>query len=107
MPKKLLVFVPLVLLVLVTASHVYLFIAHLRLRVELVHAEDQIQVFRQSRNDAVGAAPHEIQAHIRYVEAYYPSDTKQQTGTRLDNIVEAVRADCLRDMQLRLQDTIH
>jgi hypothetical protein len=68
----------------------------LRIRVKL--ASEQTQIFEQMRkqaiqSDAVGAANC-----LEYIVNYYPSGTKQQTGSELDQMVERERNLAERDI---------
>jgi ABC-type phosphate/phosphonate transport system permease subunit len=69
-----------------------------RLHLEVVFAEDQTQIFDDMRQkalqtDAIGAAES-----LEYVVNYYPSGSKQRTGSRLDKVVERERASVTHDI---------
>ena len=68
------------------------------LKIRVAFASEQTQIFddmrtRALQSDAAGAA-----GCLEYVVGYYPSGTKQQTGSRLDRIVERQRAFVVRDI---------
>jgi hypothetical protein len=54
-------------------------------------ASEQTQIFAEMRAEAVGSGPHEAAQCLEYAVTYYPSGTKQITGSRLDRIVERAR----------------
>ena len=65
-------------------------------QLRIAFAEEQTQVFREMRDRAAQESdPGAIQGLKQYVLEYYPSGTKQRSGTRLDQIVETIRQDCL------------
>lgn len=59
--------------------------------VHTAFAEDQIRVFADAANRAARAEPGEAADSLAYVIDYYPSGTKQATGSRLDALVETAR----------------
>src|SRR5690606_33269111 len=75
-------------------------------QLRIAFAEEQTHVFREMRDRAAQENdPEAIQGLKQYVLEYYPSGTKQRSGTRLDQIVETTRQDCLdtiNDRQTRL-----
>jgi hypothetical protein len=82
-----------------------LFWSHGWLTISVAFASEQTQIFDEMRtkalqSDAAGAA-----GFLEYVVDYYPSGTKQQTGSRLDRMVERERAQAERDIiaHLRIQ----
>src|SRR5215831_4798936 len=68
------------------------------LSIRVALASEQTRIFDEMRakalkSDAAGAA-----GCLQYVVSYYPSGTKQETGSRLDQIVERERALAIRDI---------
>lgn len=68
------------------------------LKIRVAFASEQINIFDEMRtkalhSDAAGAA-----GYLEYVAGYYPSGSKQETGSRLDRIVEHERALATRDI---------
>jgi hypothetical protein len=68
------------------------------LKIGVSFASEQTQMFDEMRtkalqSDAAGAA-----GCLEYVVGYYPSGTKQQTGSKLDRMVERERALAERDI---------
>jgi hypothetical protein len=75
-----------------------LFWSYGSLKIRVAFAGEQAQVFEQMRaqalqSDAAGAADC-----LAYVVNYYPSGSKQKTGSRLDGMVERERAFAERDI---------
>jgi hypothetical protein len=91
------------LLVLTTA----LFLGYAPLHLRLAFASEQTQIFEEMRTKALKSGVAEAAGCLEYVTAYYPSGTKQVTGSRLDRIVERERAAAVRDIiaYLRKQTT--
>ncbi len=68
------------------------------LKIRVAFASEQTQIFDEMRSralqsDAAGAA-----GCLEYVVGYYPSGSKQETGSRLDRMVERERALAVRDI---------
>lgn len=65
---------------------------------EIAFAEEQTRIFDQmaaSAQESLDQSPPDVYAAVsdlRYLHNYYPSGTKQNTGSRLDKIVERSRA---------------
>lgn len=76
----------------------FLFWKHGWLSIRVAWADDQTRIFEEMRvkalqRDAVGAADC-----LQYVVDYYPSGSKQETGSQLDRMVESERAWAARDI---------
>ena len=81
----------------------YLFWNYASLDIHVRLASEQTKIFDEMRTralqtDATGAA-----ACLDYVVGYYPSGTKQETGSRLDRIVERERTLAVRDIVAHLR----
>lgn len=68
------------------------------LKIGVAFASEQTHIFEEMRtkalqSDATGAA-----GCLQYVVYYYPSGTKQQSGSRLDTMVERERGRAERDI---------
>jgi hypothetical protein len=68
------------------------------LKMRVAFASEQTQIFDEMRSralksDAAGAA-----GCLEYAVDYYPSGSKQETGSRLDRMVERDRALAVRDI---------
>ena len=61
-------------------------------------ASEQTKIFDEMRTKALQSDPAEAVRCLDYVVSYYPSGTKQETGSRLDRIVERERALAARDI---------
>ena len=66
-------------------------------------ARGQIDVFLHMREKAKDAGVQEACSCLEYSVTYYPSGTKQQPGTHLDHMVEAVRHDVVQDIVAALR----
>jgi hypothetical protein len=65
----------------------------------LAFADDQIRTFYLMRDRACRSEAKDALGYLNYVENYYPSGTKQKEGTRLDSMVERVRAAVVIDIE--------
>lgn len=73
------------------------------LGIEVAFASDQSAIFDDLREQALAShTPDRIREFIDGVETYYPSGTKQRTGSAVDRIVERHRAAVLREMRAHL-----
>jgi len=71
---------------------------HVPLSLRVAFAEDQTQIFDESRTKALQSPPTEAVKSLEYVVEYYPSGTKQVPGSRLDRIVERARQNATREI---------
>lgn len=76
---------------------------HASTTIRVAFASEQTKIFEEMRTralqtDATGAA-----ACLEYVVGYYPSGTKQESGSRLDRIVEHERSIAVRDIVTHLR----
>jgi hypothetical protein len=74
----------------------------LDIRTEL--AREQIEIFDDMRDRALGSGVAEAADCLRYAVHYYPSGTKQVTGSRLDRIVERERGEVVRAIIAHLRN---
>ena len=84
---------------------VYLFVQYAPLRLRLMLATEQVEIFEAMRARAIQGGPTDAAGCLDYVVSYYPSGTKQIMGSRLDRLVEHARAGATREIlaQLRTQ----
>ncbi len=75
-----------------------LFFDYAPLKVRLMLASEQTQIFDEMRTRALKSSAAEAAGCLEYVVSYYPSGTKQVTGSRLDRMVERERAAVVRDI---------
>ena len=68
-----------------------LFWNYARLKIQVASASDQTKIFEQMRVKGIQSDPAGAAGCLEYVVSYYPSGTKQETGSRLDVIVERER----------------
>src|SRR5438105_15566668 len=76
------------------------------LTIHVSFADDQTEIFEEMRAKAVSAAdPHEAAGYLEYAVNYYPSGTKQDSGSRLDRVVERARRSAIREIIAHLRTT--
>jgi len=68
------------------------------LKVRVAFASEQTQIFDDMRAQALQSDPAGAAGCLQYVVGYYPSGSKQETGSRLDRMVERERALAVRDI---------
>jgi hypothetical protein len=94
------------LLLLVVGLAGYWYVRHSWLHVQTAFAEEQTLMFEECREKASQCSrPEDITAFIRQTLVYYPSGSKQRTGSHLDGIVERTRRLAVADMIGRLRLT--
>lgn len=69
-----------------------------RLTIRVAWASEQTKTFDEMRTRALASAPAEAVDCLGYVVSYYPSGSKQETGSQLDQVVERERARAIRDI---------
>lgn len=89
-----------VLLAIATA----LLVGYAPLKLRLAFASEQTQIFEDMRTKALKSGVAEAAGCLEYVANYYPSGTKQVTGSRLDRMVERERAAAVRDIIAHLRE---
>lgn len=68
------------------------------LKIQVAFASEQTQIFEAMRVKSETSDVEEAASCLRYVVYYYPSGTKQKTGSQLDLIVERERALVVKDI---------
>lgn len=68
------------------------------LKIRVAFASEQTQIFDDMRAKALRSDPAGAVGCLEYVVSYYPSGSKQETGSRLDRMVERERALAVRDI---------
>ena len=68
------------------------------LKIGVSFASEQTQIFEDMRTKALQSDVAGAACCLEYVVGYYPSGTKQQTGSKLDRMVERERAHAERDI---------
>jgi hypothetical protein len=66
-------------------------------RLHIAFADDQTAIFEQMRRQVAESNSADVQC-LQYVVTYYPSGTKQTTGTPLDRVVERARQSAIREI---------
>ena len=76
---------------------------YFRRGVEVAFAGEQTAIFDDMRIQALASqSPEKVKDCLQYTETYYPSGTKQRTGSTLDRVVERHRAAVLREIRAHL-----
>lgn len=75
-----------------------LFWSEASLTIRLALADDQTKIFEEMRTSALQGNPSEAAGLLRYVVRYYPSGSKQESGSRLNRMVERARQSAVRDI---------
>ena len=68
------------------------------LKIHVSLASEQTEIFESMRAEALKSNTVGAAENLRYVINYYPSGSKQETGSRLDKMVERERASAVRDI---------
>jgi hypothetical protein len=68
------------------------------LKIRVAFASEQTHIFEEMRTRALQSDAAGAVGCLEYVVAYYPSGTKQETGSRLDRMVERERERAVRDI---------
>jgi hypothetical protein len=75
---------------------------YLDVRIHAALAEEQTRFFDEALQQAAQhKTTEQIAADIEAVRIYYPSGTKQRTGSHLDQMVERVRAHAIKQLEER------
>ncbi len=82
-----------------------LFWSHGWLTLRVAFADEQIEIFHEMRTQALQGNASQAAGCLEYVVVYYPSGSKQETGSRLDRIVERERSLAVRDILSFLRST--
>jgi hypothetical protein len=77
---------------------VALFYWHLELKLRILFAREQVQIFESMREKAYTGNVHQAINCLEYTINYYPSGTKQVQGSPLDEIVEISRKMVIDDI---------
>ena len=80
-----------------------LFWSHGSLTIRVALASEQTKIFEEMRKQALTSDPAGAAGCLDYVVSYYPSGSKQETGSRLDRMVEHARALAARDIVAHLR----
>jgi hypothetical protein len=69
-----------------------------RLQIRVASASEQTQIFTEMRTRAFQASLSGAADCLQYVTCYYPSGTRQETGSQLDRMVERERKKVVHDI---------
>jgi hypothetical protein len=72
--------------------------SHGWLTIRVAWASEQTKIFDEMRTRALQSDPATAAGCLEYVVGYYPSGSKQKSGSRLDGMVERERALATRDI---------
>jgi hypothetical protein len=75
-----------------------LFWSYSSLKIGVAFASGQTGIFEQMRTQALESDAAQAAACLEYVVNYYPSGSKQETGSQLDRMVERERALAVLDI---------
>ncbi|MGC3960630.1 MAG: hypothetical protein QM813_22665 [Verrucomicrobiota bacterium] len=75
-----------------------LFWSHGWLTIRVAWASEQTKIFDEMRTQALQSDAAGAAGCLEYVISYYPSGSKQETGSRLDRMVERERTLAARDI---------
>jgi hypothetical protein len=75
-----------------------LFIGYAPLKLRVAFASEQVTIFDEMRDKALHSDISGAAGCLAYVVNYYPSGTKQVSGSRLDRIVESARGQSVREI---------
>ena len=95
--KRLTITLTIAVIVLIALS-TFLFWKHSWQHIEVVFASEQTKIFEEMRARALESDPAAAAGYLEYAVRYYPTGSKQRTGSRLDIMVERERATAVRDI---------
>lgn len=76
------------------------------LKLRVAFADGQVRIFDGMKVLANSTTdPHKLSGQLEYVLVYYPSGSKQVTGSQLDRVVEAARSNAIAEIVSRLRAT--
>lgn len=83
----------------------WLLVENVELSLRASFADDQTQIFQQMCDEALKSDdPHQVAGYLNDVVNYYPSGTKQRSGSHLDLLVERHRAESKAVIVRRLRE---
>ena len=84
----------------------FLFWSYGYLYLQAAFADEQTQIFDEMRTRALrSTSSPDIAGSLEYVVFYYPSGSKQRSGSKLDRVVERHRTAVVRDIIAHLRRT--
>jgi hypothetical protein len=87
-----------VLCALLALVSVSLLIGYAPLKLRVAFASEQVHIFDEMRDKALHSDASGAAGCLEYVVNYYPSGTKQESGSRLDRMVESARGQSVREI---------
>lgn len=83
----------------------FLAVQHAALTAHVMLAEEQVRFFEEMKSKATPCTdPRGLCGYLGAVVQYYPSGTKQASGSRLDRIVETARRNAVAAITARLRE---
>jgi hypothetical protein len=73
------------------------------LTIRVAWASEQTEIFEEMRTKALETSAIGAAGYLDYAANYYPSGSKQETGSRLDRMVERERLRAIRDITSHIQ----
>lgn len=95
--KRLTITLTIAVIILVALS-TFLFWNYSWQHIEVAFASEQTRIFEEMRARASESDPAAAAGYLEYAVRYYPSGSKQRTGSRLDLMVERERSAAVRDI---------
>ncbi len=96
--SKKLIFGLSILLVVGSIAAGYIWLSWGLLQIRIAFAEDQTKIFDEMREKAVSFDSTAAVTYLKYIINYYPSGSKQESGSKLDKIVERERQSAVREI---------
>ena len=84
--------------ILLSALNILFFWRYSWQHIEVAFASEQTKIFEEMRVRALESDPVAAAGYLEYAVRYYPSGSKQRTGSRLDLMVERERATAVQDI---------
>ena len=77
---------------------IFVGVKYISFRIRLTFAKEQVQIFEQMKTDARRGNIKDAAGCLDYTVNYYPSGSKQTSGTKLDWLVENSRKNAIREI---------
>lgn len=91
--------------VLLLAGGIWLLVDNVWLSLTASFADEQTKIFQEMRDEVLDTEdPHRAANCLEGVVSYYPSGTKQRSGSHLDTVVERHRNDAMIAIICRLHE---
>lgn len=92
------------LVIVLCALAAFFAVKYATLKLRVAFADGQVRIFEDMKATANATTdPRKLSGQLEYVVNYYPSGSKQVTGTQLDRVVEAARSNAIAAIIGRLR----